>query len=130
MAANSNKFVTDSSFLLCFLLPDEKEIFVENLFNQFLENEVQFIAPILLPFEIFNALKTATLRHRITFKTSRTLGQKFLDLSIELQDVDYLAVQKIANKHELTFYDASYLYLAKIEKLPLLTMDSNLQKLA
>ena len=48
----------DASFILAYLLPDEKTP-DEKLFAQHNDGEIQFISTYLLPFEVLNSLKCA-----------------------------------------------------------------------
>lgn len=86
-------------------------------------------APVILPFEVLNGLKMAVSRKRIDEDLAHDLGRKFLKIPIQFIPVDFMDTFLLANKHELTLYDASYLYLAKKQKMDLLTMDEKLKKL-
>lgn len=130
MAEDNKFFVIDSSFILSYLLPDEKLSVVEEIFSQYEIGKVEFLGTRILPFEVFNGLWTAWKRKRIPKKLVKALGERFLRLYIRLIDVDYLSVSDLAMAKDLTFYDASYFYLSKSQKAPLLTMDQALQKLA
>lgn len=126
-----NKFVViDSSFILSYLLPDENLPQVEEIFSKFEEGKIEFIANRLLPFEVFNGLCVALMRKRISKELVKKLGERFLKFYIGLIDVDYIAVSNLAIASHLTYYDASYYYMAKEKKLKLLTKDKKLQKLA
>ena len=46
--------------------------------------------------------------------------------TINIKDCDFVKVFDLAQKHNLTFYDASYLQLAIDLKLPLATYDQQL----
>lgn len=125
-----DRAVVDSSFVLSFLLPDESISEVEDVFDKYFAGQVILIAPIFLNFEVFNGLYTAILKHRIGFKLAQKLGEKFLSLNITLLEIDYLKSFGLAAKESVTFYDASFLYLAKEEDLELLTLDKGLKKFA
>ncbi len=51
-------------------------------------------------------------------------------LPIELKDVDFPGVINLANRHNLTAYDASYLWLARSLGIELVTLDDQLEKAA
>src|SRR3990167_1117700 len=123
------RLVLDASFILAFLLPDEDIAEVEETFKKFHQKEIQLLSSALLPFEVFNCLKTALLRKRIEFKLASGLGEKFLQLDIKLEEVDFTESFKLSQKANLSFYDASYVYLARSKGVPLLTLDVRMKHL-
>lgn len=128
MAGNINYFVVDSSFLLSFLFPDENNSQVEKILDGVHNGKAKLIAPLLLPFEIFNGFWTAFIKGRVSENIIESLSEHFFNLNITFMEIDYLEVLELASSKKLTFYDASYLYLAQVQNLPLLTLDKQLQK--
>lgn len=129
MAANK-KYIVDASLILSFLLPDEDHTEVDQFFNQYETGAVNFLSTPLLPFEVLNGLKLAVVRKRINTKYAKERMKEFFNYNIKLESVDFFEVFNLAQKHNLTVYDASYLYLSRIQKTQLLTTDEALQKLA
>lgn len=129
MAANK-KYIVDASFILSFLLPDEDHTEVDQVFNQYGVGDVNFLSTHLLPFEVLNGLKLAVVRKRINTKYAKERMKEFFNYNIKLVSVDFFKVFDLAQKHNLTVYDASYLYLSRVQKTQLLTADKALQKLA
>lgn len=131
MAENTKKsYVIDASFVLSFLFPDEQVTHVEQVFEKYESGEIALFASPLLPFEVFNGLQSGIYTKRVEPQVVEQLGEKFLRLHIRLEEVTFLEVSKLAILHHLTFYDASYVYLANQKRLPLLTLDKRLKKLA
>lgn len=130
MVANTKKYIVDASFVLSFLLPDERHEFIDQIFNQYKAGIIGLWSTLLLPFEVVNGLKLAVIRERINTKYAKERMKEFFDYGIHIIPVDFLAVFDLAQKHNLTVYDATYYYLAKQEKTQLLTKDEALQKLA
>lgn len=122
------KYVVDSSFVLAFLLPSEKSKHVDEIFTRYKEGEIKLISSHLLPFEVGNGLKTALLRKRLRVKEVKILLRAFLDLEIELEEIDTEETFKLALSQNLTMYDAAYLFLATAKRIPLLTLDTDLKK--
>lgn len=120
-------FVVDSSFVLAFLL-DEGNAEVESIFEKHAKHVVKFISTSLLKYEVANSLRTKVLREKISKSKALLLFESFYELDITEEEFDYLDVLKSAILNKLSFYDCSYLYLAKQLKLKLLTLDSALQK--
>lgn len=130
MAANSKKvFVVDASFVLAFLLPDEKKKSTDEVFRAYIEGEISLISVPLLTYEVLNSLRSAFLQKRFNLKLCAQLPFDFLNLKITEISVDHKKVFQEALKKNLSVYDASYLVLAKEKKIPLLTKDEALKKL-
>jgi predicted nucleic acid-binding protein len=121
-----NIFVIDVSFVLAFLL-DEGNIEVESIFEKQALGEIHFIAPSLLKYEVGNSLRTKLLRKKINKIKAEALYQAFLELEIAEEKVNYFKVFELALSKNLTFYDASYLYLSKNNKIGLLSLDHSLR---
>ena len=130
MAANFNKNqVVDASFVLCFLMPDEYDFEVNLFFNQYKSGLINIISTTFLSFEVINGLKTALLRKRIDKNYALSRIREFLDYEIEVQIIDFTKTFLLASQYNLTIYDASYLHLAKLNRVPLLTLDEKLKRL-
>lgn len=128
--AENTKFVIDTSALISYLLPDEESNKkIKQIFDNFNIVDYTFYAPHLLIYEVGNVLKSATLRNRVSTKDAKVILEKFLDLPIIFLKVDYLKTLELSIKHNLTFYDASYLQLSIQKKVDLLTTDKRLAKL-
>lgn len=123
-------FVVDASFVIAFLMPDENHSKVDLFFNQFKASLINLIASPMLSFEVLNGLNTALSRKRITKDYCLNRINEFLDYKIEVYEINLKEVFLLAEKHKLTVYDASYLWLNKKIDAPLLTLDKKLAKLA
>ncbi|MBU2052084.1 type II toxin-antitoxin system VapC family toxin [Patescibacteria group bacterium] len=124
-----NCIVVDASFILAYLLPDE--IFpADKIIKQFKAGELEFISTFLLPFEVLNSLKSAYRQKRVSRIQTRILLKRFFDLEIVLLPVEFEAVFKLAEKKNLTLYDAGYLWLAKNKRVKLQTLDKYLKKIS
>ncbi len=117
-----NIFVIDTSFVLAFLL-DEGNIEVESIFEKQALGEIYFVAPSILKYEVGNCLRTKLLRKKIKKERAQKLYQLFLTIKIEEENPDFYYVLNLALEKNLTFYDASYLYLAQKNKVSLLTLN-------
>lgn len=109
------------------MLPDEI-CPADNIFKQLKTGKVKFISTYLLPFEVLNSLKCALKQKRISVDQTKILSRRFLELEIELLPVEFESVFNLANKKNLTVYDAGYLWLAKSKKTKLQTFDEQLKK--
>ncbi|MDP3994900.1 MAG: type II toxin-antitoxin system VapC family toxin [bacterium] len=123
--------VIDSSFLLSTWLPDEK-ISAEHKIcvKDFRANKIIFRSCELLKYEIYNSLKSAVIQKRISREKANILHTAFSLMKIEYVNIDFEKTFDLSLQHDLTFYDASYLGLAKLHKCKLLTLDKKLEEIS
>ena len=84
-------------------------------------------APHLLGYELANVARNKTLRNPQILETIKEGLLGALQLEIQWQEVDHLAVLELALETGLTAYDATYLYVAQTLGIPLVTFDQQLQ---
>lgn len=123
-----SKYIIDSSFMLCHLLPDENIKEVDNIFIKYAQGKAFFLAPYILPFEVINGIRSAVISKRIDRKTAQILIDDFLSVKIELQKVDFKNTLAISSQHNCSIYDASYIALSQDNGLDFLTLDKKLKK--
>lgn len=131
MAANiSDRYIVDASFVISYLFPDEHpQHETDTLFDRFNKRDIDFYAPYVLSFEVVNALRSSFLRKRYTINEVAILTKNFINLEITELPVDYEEVLQLSLAKQLSVYDASYVWLAKKEHAPLLTLDRKLTKI-
>jgi len=117
----TKRIVVDTSYVLSWLLPDEKSP---------KSTKEQLVAPELLVYEVINALKTSVRRKRIADDIAKQLLHEFESWNVQYFKIDNESVLNLAITEGLSGYDASYVYLAKKMKCKLLTWDKKLRKLA
>ena len=133
-------FVVDTSFIAAYLLngscDDEFSGCVEEIAH-LLENNGQIYVPQLFWFEIGNALLCKTRRRPQKGKKKFTrsdaldcmydLGQ--LPIVTDLQPTSEIRqrIFALADEYKLSYYDASYLELARRYSIPLKTYDTELK---
>jgi predicted nucleic acid-binding protein len=128
-----NRCVVDASVVLKWFLRDE----VEGppalaVLDRFLTGALDLVAPALLEFEVTNGLRIAGKRGRISGEEVKTAARAFLDLGLHFVPLSFYAEKTLdlAEKCDLSVYDASYLALAVESGIDLLTADKNLLKAA
>jgi len=89
------------------------------------------LVPSIWPLEVVNALRFAERKNRIKPSVSRRFLAFLGRLPIQIEDVpvaskDMVALYESAEKYSLTSYDASYLRLALMTRLPLAAKDGDL----
>lgn len=123
-----SKMVIDASIALAFLLPDEREIKVDVLFKALTEGKAEIFIPKLFYFEVTNGLRSAVIRKRISSQLAKKLLENLVKLGLKEKGINWLKAFQIALDKNISFYDASYLALAKKEKISLLSLDRLLSK--
>jgi predicted nucleic acid-binding protein len=122
-------FVVDASICAAWALTDEFAPLAETAENRLRHDYA--IAPHIWWYEIRNLLVVSERRQRITELESGAFLLVLSAYPIRLEsfetDTDIL---RIARRHRLSFYDASYLALALRENLPLATLDKRLEAAA
>jgi predicted nucleic acid-binding protein len=91
------------------------------------------VVPILWFYEVGNGLLMACRRKRITFDQIDSFLTRLKALPIEAAHqlpIELLELPALAQKYNLTNYDAAYLALAMRSRLPLATTDADLRRAA
>ena len=121
-------FVIDASVAISWLFADEQTLLSMNLLQQV--SGTGAIVPSLWRLEIASALQTGIKRKRIDAPYRDAAIQKLLSLPIETDpdtnDYAWTSTLRLADIHQITVYDASYLELALRRGLPLATRDDQL----
>lgn len=125
-------FVIDASIALGWCFEDETSEFADRVLGRLAETAG--LVPLIWPLEVGNALIGAERRGRL----SQAESERFLELlrrlpiRIEPASLTYMfgEVMSLAREQDLSTYDAAYLDLAMRSGLPLVTLDTALQKAA
>jgi predicted nucleic acid-binding protein len=125
-------FVLDSSVALAWVLPDESGAESDALIERLLA-DVALVPPIW-HLEVANVLLIAQRRGRLTRKQAADALARLTALPIETDpaaaDSTLAEVVTLAERLELTAYDAAYVELAKRRGAPLATRDQRLRAAA
>lgn len=130
MAGNTDTFVTDASFIIAYLLPNEKSSESDEFILKYRNQEIKLISSAIFNLEVLNGLNAAELSKRVTSQECVDIAKRFIKLGIVCEDIDDYETFLLAQKTNLTVYDASYVWLAKSKKTPLLSLDKRMMKLA
>ena len=125
----NGEVVVDASFILAFLLPDERVEQVDEIFDLYEAGKIALLSTKLLPFEILNGLRNSMLRRRITKFVASGLLSEFFRLKITFEEIEYEKMFLLSLKADLSVYDASYVFLARSKSVPLFTLDKKLTNL-
>ena len=124
-----SELVIDASIIMASLLDDEHQPLADKALRQV--GETGGLAPWLWQIETRNALISAERRGRAT---EARVDELLLDLKgLPVQTDEEQRLEEIfllARTHKLSFYDATYLELARRHRAILATLDSRLAKAA
>ena len=124
--------VLDCSVTLAWVYADEINSSVINVFDQLWK--VGAWVPGLWRLEVGNALQTGIRRkrHDAAFRDATLADLSHLPIQVdgETDQQAWGATLQLAERHQLTVYDAAYLELALRRDLPLATLDGDLRRAA
>ena len=125
-------FVLDASLTLSWCFPEEATDYTRGVLTNL--REAYAVVPAHWPFEVANVLALAEQAGRITKAVRIEFLEDLEELFIQVERRPALWVWQqvlpLAERHQLTAYDAAYLELAKREGLPLATIDGDLRRAA
>jgi predicted nucleic acid-binding protein len=94
--------------------------------RRYIEGEVELVAPVLVIFEVLNALRYKELHTQEELKRiSLALEAYAFDLRALMGDYASHAID-LAYENDITLYDASYISLAHLEEAQMYTADRKL----
>jgi predicted nucleic acid-binding protein len=133
MAATMTEFVLDCSTTIAWLLDDEVSESAHAVFDALATTKAW--VPMLWRTETANAMRSAFRSGRCTQDIAL---QKLTDLTVfdiatasdELAHQPAAQILQFAHTHDVSAYDAAYLYIALQKRLPLATLDKNLRRAA
>jgi predicted nucleic acid-binding protein len=120
----SSSFVCDASAIAALLLDSGPD-------GQWVTKAVEsgeIAAPALITYETANVIRKHELAGQISPDQSAQAHADLLDLAIELWPYDLLAARAWELRMNLSIYDATYVALAEITDLTLITLDKRLAK--
>jgi predicted nucleic acid-binding protein len=124
-----SRFVLDNTVTMAWCFPEETTPYTEGILND-LADDGEALVPVLWRYEVVNVLVQATKRGRITQAKALAFLDDLTALPITIDrdglDLTFTTVHALAERYQLTGYDAAYLELALRFQLPLATLDKEL----
>lgn len=121
------EIIIDANVVVKWFLIEEFKEQAISLRDDYLNNKVELIGPVILPFEVLNAIFYS--KKGISNIELENIGKSLLYYGIKLFPLNeklLLETVDIALKMNITIYDAVYVSLAKIRNSNLFTADSHL----
>jgi len=122
-------FVLDASIVACWAFANEDHPVADLALERIRTDEAR--VPALWWFEIRNILIVNERRRRLTETDTAAFLREIARLRVQVdRSPEEAGVLLLARQHRLTVYDASYLELARRERVSLATLDSELRTAA
>jgi len=101
-----------------------------DLLYSYIAKELNILSPSLLEYEVINGLLIAQRRGRVKEEKILTAIEGFFDLEIELKDLSHFYPKELhyCNVYHRSVYNASYLALAEVGGVSLITGDEGLYR--
>lgn len=127
------QFVLDCSATITYCMKDESSAYVDSVFDALTVDAIAFVPPNWF-LEVVNACVSAIRRKRMNMDQAEEIYLLLKEFPVEIEYFDdmqsFWDLHTIAHTYDLTAYDAAYLHVAINNKLPLVTMDNHLKKMA
>jgi len=124
-----SRFVVDASVALAWCFPDEDAPVAHTVATMLRHGDTALVTT-FWPHEVVNALLVGEKRRRISASLAATFLSELSALPIVIVPCStvevFSRIQLLAREYGLTPYDAAYLDLAKVNGLPLATLDDDL----
>lgn len=122
-------FVLDASVASALLLDENEGTQAEPALARMQSGKA--LVPLLWHLEVRNSLLSASRRGRLSGAKLAERLEDLQDLPLSTDsDLDLDVAFRLAEKHELSIYDAVYLELAKRHAVPIATLDKSLSRAA
>jgi predicted nucleic acid-binding protein len=119
-------FVIDNSVVCAWFLSNQASEYAEGIAQRLLDDHAH--APAVWPLELANVLRTACRRGALTAEQAQGIAADVAVLAIEIDHEPPSAGEllALAQRYDLSSYDAAYLELALRLQLPVATQDAAL----
>lgn len=123
------EIVVDCSVSASWILPDEKTPKSERILKDALSGKICLVEPVSWKYESINLLRSAIIRKRLTEQMAKKALYLLTEVPIEFIDPHTQSDFEILNsslQHGLSSYDATYLNLAEIRGIDLVSAGKEL----
>lgn len=122
--------IVDTSVIIKWLLPDEYNLSVIKIKNNFASKNVTIVIPYLTYYEVSSVLSIAVRRQRVDEETCKELLRAFTELEFVVYATKELFAQTLIKsvQYNISSYDAAYIALSEELQIPFITADEKLIK--
>lgn len=125
--------VVDASLALKWVLEEEDSPRAKSLLQEWIDNDVEIIAPALFAYEVTSILYRQTVTSKLSYDDAKAGLEKLFSIGVVLEFASYgqRSVQAMTFARQFGLpaaYDAQYLSLASYENCRYWTADSKLWK--
>ncbi len=122
-------YVVDACVLAKVVIEDREEDCdkAQKLFSDFLEGKIKLLVPSFWAFELGNTIRKRLQRLEDQKAALMLLFQAQLTV-VHFSESDYLEILGLFDGENITFYDASYYYIAQRKDIPFVTADEKFAK--
>jgi len=123
--------VVDCSFFMSSILPDETQDKIEDVFHGISQKKFTVYVPSIFYLECSNVLVSSLSRNRINQESFEEYSNllKLMPITVDkfsATSESIYSISRLANKHNLSSYDASYLDLAIRLEASIASLDQKL----
>ncbi|MFQ5980982.1 MAG: type II toxin-antitoxin system VapC family toxin [Candidatus Heimdallarchaeota archaeon] len=122
------KIVIDASIVAKWFIKEHNSDLALEIRDKFVDGRLELIAPELLPFEVLNALKYSRLFPIEDLKDAATALDEYAFLLVSFNGNYAQKAVKVAEKYDITIYDAAYVGLSSFLNVPAYSADKKLIK--
>jgi len=128
--ARREKIVVDASVAYKWYIEEDWSDEARRIIQDYASGTVDLASPVLMPFEVLNALRYAPEFGLVDLiKVTQSMEKLCLDLRLMKGDLSKRTLEN-ALKYGLTVYDSSYISLGELEDAPVYTADDKLLRRA
>ena len=128
MISQKKPIIIDASVITKWFIEENDSDKAEMLKLQFLNGEIDLIAPSLIYYEVLNALKYSNLLNQDKMNIAAESLENYALKISPIQGKTRKTMIDLAIKHRLSIYDASYLALSIILNGTFITADAKIKK--
>jgi len=129
----TREIVADCSVTASWFIPGERSVHAGRLLENIMNGQILLTEPTLWHYETVNLLRTSVKRGRLSEQSAHKTLCLINEIPITFLDPGHegdFQILRLSLEHDLTGYDATYLALAEIRGIELLTADTDLLRLS
>ncbi|HME54430.1 MAG TPA: type II toxin-antitoxin system VapC family toxin [Candidatus Lokiarchaeia archaeon] len=123
-----DRYIIDASVIVKWFIEEDESDKAEAIRVAFIKKEMELICPLLLQFEVLNALKYSGLFSKSDLMVAAESLENYPFTYQTIKGDDQAKMVEIAMDHDFSIYDSAYLSLAIKENEHIITADDKIIK--